>query len=496
MSWSQDATSTPSSFSSSFATTLIVTARMIPLALTSNYTESSDSIIDQDGAIGKAVNDEEEEYTPYSDRPETYIVPIVFLLILLIGLTGNGVLALTILRHTNMRNVPNTYVLSLALGDLLVIVTCVPFTFTVYILDSWPFGLLLCKLSECAKDISIGVSVFTLTALSADRFFAIVDPMRKLHVTGSGRRATRFTAIVAVLIWLLAIVCAIPASFSYIRVFKVNRNVSFCACYPFPEEYGPNYPKVILICRFFIYYVIPLGIIAVFYMLMARHLMRSTKNIPGEMQGQVKQVQARKKVAKMVMAFVIVFAVCFFPQHVFMLWFYIHPTAQKDYNAFWHYFRILGFCLAFTNSCINPIALYCVSGTFRKYFDRYLLCCSRKRLRRRHRRSSDLSSRGRGQSFSLVSSRKYPGDSRREQRSVMRLSILAGDMRPTTPSKEQETTITLSAYPNGVNETLRSQRCISMEPTAGDRLVIVEKTPDSITAHKIIPTSLTLILTK
>jgi len=86
---------------------------------------------------------------------------------------------------------------------------------------------------------------------------------------------------------------------------------------------------------------------------------------------QVKQVQARKKVAKMVMAFVIVFAVCFFPQHVFMLWFYIHPTAQKDYNAFWHYFRILGFCLAFTNSCINPIALYCVSGTFRKYFDRY-----------------------------------------------------------------------------------------------------------------------------
>lgn len=73
----------------------------------------------------------------------------------------------------------------------------------------------------------------------------------------------------------------------------------------------------------------------------------------------------------MVMAFVIVFAVCFFPQHVFMLWFYIYPTAQTDYNAFWHYFRILSFCLAFTNSCINPIALYCVSNTFRRYFDRY-----------------------------------------------------------------------------------------------------------------------------
>ncbi|XP_006609591.1 neuropeptide CCHamide-1 receptor-like isoform X2 [Apis dorsata] len=429
------------------------------IASTTDYT----SIGSMYGVIDQMVLKEDEEqlsmgekYVPYEDRPETYIVPIVFLLILLIGLTGNGVLALTILRHSNMRNVPNIYVFSLALGDLLVIMTCVPFTFTVYILDSWPFGLVLCKVSECAKDISIGVSVFTLTALSADRFFAIVDPMRKFHTTGTGKRATRFTVIVAALIWLLAIMCAIPGSFSYIRVFKVNSSISFRACYPYPPEFGPNYPKTILVCRFFIYYAVPLIIIAFFYILMARHLMRSTRNIPGEMQCQVKQVKARKKVAKMVMAFVIVFAVCFFPQHVFMLWFYIHPTAQQDYNDFWHYFRILGFCLAFTNSCINPIALYCVSSTFRKYFDRYLLCCVPRRMRRRHRRSSDLSSRGRGQSFSLISSRRY--DSRRGQRSVMHMSILGNDTRTSVPIKEQETTISLTGCPNGVEDGLRSHR--------------------------------------
>ncbi|XP_006609593.1 neuropeptide CCHamide-1 receptor-like isoform X3 [Apis dorsata] len=401
------------------------------IASTTDYT----SIGSMYGVIDQMVLKEDEEqlsmgekYVPYEDRPETYIVPIVFLLILLIGLTGNGVLALTILRHSNMRNVPNIYVFSLALGDLLVIMTCVPFTFTVYILDSWPFGLVLCKVSECAKDISIGVSVFTLTALSADRFFAIVDPMRKFHTTGTGKRATRFTVIVAALIWLLAIMCAIPGSFSYIRVFKVNSSISFRACYPYPPEFGPNYPKTILVCRFFIYYAVPLIIIAFFYILMARHLMRSTRNIP----------------------------VCFFPQHVFMLWFYIHPTAQQDYNDFWHYFRILGFCLAFTNSCINPIALYCVSSTFRKYFDRYLLCCVPRRMRRRHRRSSDLSSRGRGQSFSLISSRRY--DSRRGQRSVMHMSILGNDTRTSVPIKEQETTISLTGCPNGVEDGLRSHR--------------------------------------
>lgn len=112
---------------------------------------------------------DEEKYIPYSERPETYIVPVVFLIIFLVGVLGNGTLVLIFVRQKTMRNVPNTYILSLALGDLLVILTCVPFTSTVYTFDSWPYGLFVCKLSETAKDVSIGVSVFTLTALSADR---------------------------------------------------------------------------------------------------------------------------------------------------------------------------------------------------------------------------------------------------------------------------------------------------------------------------------------
>ena len=47
--------------------------------------------------------------------------------------------------------------------------TCVPFTSFVYTIESWPWGVAVCKMSEFAKDISIGVSVFTLTALSAER---------------------------------------------------------------------------------------------------------------------------------------------------------------------------------------------------------------------------------------------------------------------------------------------------------------------------------------
>ncbi|XP_025409814.1 neuropeptide CCHamide-1 receptor-like [Sipha flava] len=313
-----------------------------------------------------------EDYD-YSERPETYIVPVLFAFIFFVGTVGNGSLVMIFFRHKHMINVPNIYILSLALGDLLVLLSCIPFTSTVYTVSSWPFGVTICKVAETTKDISIGVTVFTLTALSADRFFAIVDPMRKLHASVGGRRATKFTVTVAVVIWCLAVACAMPAAvYSYIRPFGENNVTLFKACYPYPEELGPTYPRVVVLVRFLVYYAVPLSTIACFYVMMARHLINSTKNMPGEVQGQLRQVRARKKVAKTVLAFVLVFAVCFLPNHVFMLWFYNNPRSQEEYNTFWHVLRIVGFCLCYSNSCINPIALYLVSGTFRKHFDRQL----------------------------------------------------------------------------------------------------------------------------
>ncbi|XP_021957117.1 neuropeptide CCHamide-1 receptor isoform X2 [Folsomia candida] len=314
-----------------------------------------------------------DEYVPYSLRPETYIIPVLFAIIFIIGMAGNGTLIIIFLKHRTMRNVPNMYIVSLAVGDLLVILFCVPFTSTVYTVESWPYGELVCKFSEFIKDVSIGVSVFTLTALSADRYFAIVDPMRKLQ----GRRATRITCISIVGIWIISIVFAVPSMLnSFIwRIEDKSNNHTYEVCYPFPSELGPTYPKVVVMFKFLVYYAIPLAFIATFYVIMAHHLLLSTRNMPGEAQGQAKQIQARKKVAKMVMAFVVIFAMCFFPSHVFLIWFYYNPSSMEDFNDFWHVVRMVGFCLSFINSCLNPITLYIVSGTFRKHFNRHLFCC-------------------------------------------------------------------------------------------------------------------------
>jgi hypothetical protein len=50
---------------------------------------------------------DENGYVPYTERLETYIVPVLFAIIFIIGILGNGVLILIFLRHRTMRNVPN-----------------------------------------------------------------------------------------------------------------------------------------------------------------------------------------------------------------------------------------------------------------------------------------------------------------------------------------------------------------------------------------------------
>jgi bombesin receptor subtype-3 len=51
-----------------------------------------------------------EDYTPYDARIETYLVPLLFSIIFVGGIVGNWTVCVIFIRHSSMRNVPNTYV--------------------------------------------------------------------------------------------------------------------------------------------------------------------------------------------------------------------------------------------------------------------------------------------------------------------------------------------------------------------------------------------------
>jgi len=149
---------------------------------------------------------------------------------------------------------------------------------TIYTFPSWPFGEVVCKLGEFIVSLSLGVSVFTLMALSAERYMVIVHPMSAIHrFTGAASSLLR-TVLVAAGIWVLA---AALASVELMAA-RVSSDEFVTHCHIYPEEWGDNYVSFHVIFRFIVYFALPITMIAFFYALMARMLIVSAKEMPGE----------------------------------------------------------------------------------------------------------------------------------------------------------------------------------------------------------------------
>ncbi|TDH00838.1 hypothetical protein EPR50_G00192180 [Perca flavescens] len=97
------------------------------------------------------------------------VMTSVYTGIVSVGLLGNITLVKIFVTNSAMRSVPNIFISSLAAGDLLLLITCVPVDAFRYFSEEWVFGEAACKLIPVIQLTSVGVSVFTLTALSADR---------------------------------------------------------------------------------------------------------------------------------------------------------------------------------------------------------------------------------------------------------------------------------------------------------------------------------------
>ncbi|KAK2146303.1 hypothetical protein LSH36_617g02002 [Paralvinella palmiformis] len=306
-------------------------------------------------------------YPPlFVTSPAAIAVPIIFVAIFVMGLVGNGTLVYTVARNKNLRNTPNILIVSLATGDLLLILVSVPFTATYFTFSYWPYGALICKLNEFMQTLSLGVSVFTLVALSGDRYMAIVYPMSKHKASPTIR-----ISLIAGAIWLAALLLAVMDAIKA----HVQINISDGHIYEYCQVQNDiPYARFRVMFRFSIYFLIPVITIATFYILMARILFQSSKNMLGDARNSqaARQMEARKKVAKVVLSFVVVFVVCWFPLYLYRIWYYFLPG---DFNLFWYVFKFLSFCLAFANSCVNPFALYFLSKQFRRYYNRYLFCC-------------------------------------------------------------------------------------------------------------------------
>lgn len=111
----------------------------------------------------------------------TYQVTVycMYIGIFVLALLGNGVVCYIVQSSPRMRTVTNYFICNLAIGDILMSLFCVPFSFiSILILGYWPFGVILCHLVNYSQAISVLVSAYTLVAISVDRYIVIMWPLR------------------------------------------------------------------------------------------------------------------------------------------------------------------------------------------------------------------------------------------------------------------------------------------------------------------------------
>ncbi|XP_038846816.1 galanin receptor 2a [Salvelinus namaycush] len=308
------------------------------------------------------MNNSVQNQTGANWRTESVIISLVFSLIFFVGTLGNG-LVLTVLLWNGQMNTKTTnlFILNLGVADLCFIVFCVPFQATIYTMDEWVFGPFLCKIVHFIIYLTMYASIFTLTAVSLDRYLAIRYPLR------SREMRTHRNALTSIcVVWGLSLVFSGPY-LSYYRQMDLDGTVVCIPAWQFQDR------RLMDVCTFFFGYLIPVLTLSLTYARTIRYLWTTVD----PMKDMSESRRAKRKVTKMIIIVAVLFCLCWLPHHLVILcmWFGHFPLNHTTYIL-----RILSHLVAYANSCLNPIVYALVSKHFRKGFRKVFDCVLSKRV--------------------------------------------------------------------------------------------------------------------
>ncbi|XP_071455777.1 RYamide receptor-like [Hetaerina americana] len=301
-------------------------------------------------------------YTPYFQAAIYFSYCSIFVA----ALCGNGLVCYVVHASPRMRTVTNYFIANLAVGDVLMTLFCVPFSFVpVLILQYWPFGDSMCRMVSYSQGVSVLVSAYTLVAISLDRYMAIMRPLRpRLSKKGAAG------AVAGVWVFALATASPIPIVSKLTQPLPWYQECSRDLC---SEEWpSSNLRYRYSMALMSLQYITPLTVLVATYARIAAAVWG--KRTPGEAENTRDQRMARskRKMIKMMVTVVIVFTVCWLPFNVLLL--LLNEGAFGNWEGIpylWWAFH----WLAMSHSCYNPI-IYCwMNAKFRVGF-----CCALSRV--------------------------------------------------------------------------------------------------------------------
>ncbi|KAI5187747.1 Neuromedin-U Receptor 2 [Manis pentadactyla] len=242
-------------------------------------------------------------------------VTAVYALIFAVGVVGNLLVCLVILRHQAMKTPTNYYLFSLAISDLLVLLLGMPLE----VYEMWrnyPF-------------LFGSVGCYFKTALFETVCFASILSVTTLHYFPNGS-----------LVPGSATCAVIKPMWIYNFIIQVTS---------------------------FLFYILPMTVISVLYYLMGLRLKKDQSLVADEVTANI-QRPSRKSVTKMLFVLVLVFAICWTPFHIDRLFFSFVEEWTESLAAVFNLIHVVSGVFFYLSSAVNPIIYNVLSRRFRAAF--------------------------------------------------------------------------------------------------------------------------------
>ncbi|XP_072939067.1 pyrokinin-1 receptor-like [Epargyreus clarus] len=314
------------------------------------------------------------------------VVPITILysLIFVTGVIGNIFTCIVIIRNKSMHTATNYYLFSLAISDLLLLISGMPQEMY-SIWSKWPyiFGHTFCVIRGLAAETSTYASVMTITLFTIERYLAICHPFLS-HQMSKLSRAIRHV----ILLWIASFGLALPQALQF--GIRVHKGVTMCL-----------QTRVIIKHSFeistFFFFLTPMIVITVLYTLIGIRLNKTNTckenqehKTSGRSIGAFNRItrknntQSTKRVVKMLVAVVIAFFICWAPFHAQRL-VAIYGTRENHHAkspvllSVYYFMTYISGVFYYVSTCINPIFYHIMSNKFRDAFKNTMMqCCCQK----------------------------------------------------------------------------------------------------------------------
>ncbi|XP_049443816.1 neuromedin-U receptor 1 [Epinephelus fuscoguttatus] len=318
-------------------------------------------------------------------RRSTVFLPIclIYLVIFLVGVVGNVLTCTVIARNKVMWTPTNYYLFSLAVSDLLVLLLGMPLE--LYELwQNYPFllGKGGCYFKTFLFETVCLASILNVTALSVERYIAVVHPLRAKYVV------TRTHAKRVILtVWGVSVLCALPNTslhgidVLHSRLSGPDGNITVeipdsAICTLVKPRWMYNLTIQVTTLLFF---MLPMLTISALYMLIGlqlkqekmRHTLEAKTGFGQDSFCNIRTQQQkarRRQVTKMLFVLVVVFGICWAPFHTDrLMWSFINDWTDSHREIF-QYVHIISGVFFYLSSAVNPILYNLMSTRFREMF--------------------------------------------------------------------------------------------------------------------------------